>query len=56
MGIKEKDVAEAAELSPLIAAVMAPNGIIISGQPLVGITQMDGPDSIAPDRYYFYKA
>lgn len=55
MGVKEKDVAEAAELSPLIAAVMAPNGIIISGQPLVGITQVDGPDGIAPDRYYFYK-
>ncbi|MBL4751194.1 MAG: hypothetical protein JKX71_11560 [Amylibacter sp.] len=56
MGVKEKDVAEAATLSPLIAAVMAPNGIIISGQPLVGITQVDGPDGIAPDRYYFYKA
>ncbi len=55
IGVKEKDVAEAAMLSPLIAAVMAPNGIIISGQPLVGITQMDGPDGIAPDRYYFYK-
>jgi len=55
MGIKEKDVAEAATLSPMIAAVMAPNGIIISGQPLVGITQVDGPDGIAPDRYYFYK-
>jgi len=55
MGIKEKDVAEAATLSPMIAAVMAPDGIIISGQPLVGITQVDGPDGIAPDRYYFYK-
>jgi len=55
MGIKEKDVAEAATLSPMIAAVMAPNGIIISGQPLVGVTQVDGPNGIAPDRYYFYK-
>lgn len=55
MGVKEKDVAEAAVLSPLIAAVMAPNGIIISGQPLVGMIQVDGPDGIAPDRYYFYK-
>ncbi|MEH6360433.1 MAG: class I SAM-dependent methyltransferase [Amylibacter sp.] len=55
IGIKEKDVAEAATLSPMIAAVMAPNGIIISGQPLVGITQVDGPDGITPDRYYFYK-
>ncbi len=56
MGIKEKDVAEAAKLSPLIADIMAPNGIIISGQPLIGITQVDGPEGIAPDRYYFYKA
>ncbi len=55
MGVKEKDVAEAAMLSPKIAAVMAPGGIIVSGQPLVGIHQVDGPDAIAPDRYYFYQ-
>ncbi|MDK3019004.1 class I SAM-dependent methyltransferase [Pseudodonghicola flavimaris] len=55
-GIKEKDVAEAARLSPLIAAVMAPGGIIVSGQPLVGFAPLTGPDSIAPDRYLFYRA
>jgi len=54
IGVKEKDVAEAAELSPLIAAVMVSGGIIVSGQPLVGIRQVSGPDGIAPDRYYFY--
>jgi S-adenosylmethionine-dependent methyltransferase len=54
-GIKEKDVAEAACLSPLIASIMLPGGLIVSGQPLVGMEQISGPDSIAPDRYLFYR-
>jgi len=54
-GIKEKDVAEAARLSPLIASIMLPGGMIVSGQPLVGMEQIKGPDSIAPDRYLFYR-
>ncbi len=54
-GIKEKDVAEAARLSPLIGAVMAPGGTIISGQPLVGFAPAAGPGGISPDRYYFYR-
>jgi len=53
-GIKQKDVAEAARLSPAIARIMAPNGVIVSGQPLVGFAQIDGPASIAKDRYHFY--
>lgn len=53
-GVKEKDVAEAARLSPIIARVMVPGGVIISGQPLVGFTEHDGPESVAKDRYYFY--
>ncbi|UWQ28179.1 class I SAM-dependent methyltransferase [Leisingera sp. M523] len=55
-GIKEKDVAEAAALSPVIAQVMAPGGIIVSGQPLVGFEELDGPDGIQPGRYMFYRA
>ncbi|MEM9850358.1 MAG: class I SAM-dependent methyltransferase [Pseudomonadota bacterium] len=55
-GVKEKDVAEAARLSPLIAAVMATGGAIVSGQPLVGFEPLKGPGHIAPDRYYFYQA
>ncbi|MCB1311877.1 MAG: hypothetical protein KDK29_08305 [Sedimentitalea sp.] len=54
-GIKENDVAEAARLSPLIAQVMAPGGVIVSGQPLTGLRQVTGPDSIAPERYLFYR-
>ncbi|WP_171176889.1 class I SAM-dependent methyltransferase [Ruegeria sp. HKCCD8929] len=56
MGIKADDVAEAARLSPLIARVMVPGGLLISGQPLVGFKQIAGPDTIAPDRYLFYRA
>lgn len=54
-GVKEKDVAEAARLSPFIAALMAPGGVIVSGQPLVGFKTLQGPDSIAPERYNFYQ-
>jgi hypothetical protein len=54
-GEKEKDVAEAARLSPLIGACMAPGGVLISGQPLVGFEQVRGPETVAPDRYCFYK-
>lgn len=55
-GVKEEDVAEAARLSPLLAAVMASGGWIISGQPLVGFTEVKGPDTIPEERYLFYRA
>lgn len=55
-GIKHEDVAEAARLSPLIARVMVPGGLLISGQPLVGFQQIKGPETIAPDRYLFYRS
>ena len=55
-GVKDQDVAEAARLSPHLARVMAPGGLIVSGQPLAGFTPLTGPDSIAPDRYLFYRA
>ncbi|PRZ50103.1 class I SAM-dependent methyltransferase [Tritonibacter scottomollicae] len=55
-GVKEKDVAEAAKLSPALSQVMAPGGLIISGQPLVGFTEVDGPADIPEGRYMFYCA
>lgn len=55
-GVKEKDVSEAARLSPLVAQVMVPGGILVSGQPLVGFEQIAGPETIASDRYLFYRA
>lgn len=54
-GVEERDIAEAARMSPLIAAAMAPGGIIVSGQPLVGLAELAGPDSIAKGRYRFYR-
>ncbi|MEM7318279.1 MAG: class I SAM-dependent methyltransferase [Pseudomonadota bacterium] len=54
-GIKDEDVAEAARLSPQIAAVMSPGGLIVSGQPLTGFKQVAGPETIASDRYLFYR-
>ena len=53
-GVKEKDVAEGAALSPHIAAVMSPGGLIVSQQPLTGFQQISGPDTIDPERYLFY--
>lgn len=55
-GIKEKDVAEGAALSPHIAAVMSPGGLILSQQPLTGFRQIAGPDTVDPERYLFYQA
>ena len=55
-GVKEEDVAEGAALSPYIAQVMRPGGLVVSQQPLVGFTQITGPDTIDPERYLFYRA
>ncbi|MEL0436808.1 class I SAM-dependent methyltransferase [Phycobacter sp. K97] len=55
-GVKEQDVAEAAAMSPVIASVMAPGGIVVSGQPLVGFEELGGPDGIPEGRYMFYRA
>ncbi|MBD0865515.1 MAG: hypothetical protein GDA36_07870 [Rhodobacteraceae bacterium] len=54
-GVKDQDVAEATRLSPLMADVMAPGGLLVSGQPLVGFESLVGPDTIAPNRYLFYR-
>ena len=48
-GVKAEDVAEGARLSTYIASVMAPRGLIVSQQPLVGFTQINGPDTIDPE-------
>ena len=55
-GVKEQDVAEAAALSPALARVMRPGGLVVSGQPLVGLTPVPAPDTIPPDRYLFFRA
>lgn len=55
-GDEARDIAEAARMSPLIAAVMAPGGLVVSGQPLVGFAELAGPDSVPAGRYRFYRA
>jgi hypothetical protein len=55
-GVKDLDVEEGARLSPLIAALMSPGGLVVSQQPLVGLEQVSGPDTIDPERYLFYRA
>ena len=55
-GVEAEDRAESARLSPLIAPVMLQGGLIVSGQPLIGFEQISGPDSIATDRYLFYRS
>lgn len=55
-GVKDLDVEEGARLSPLIAALMNPGGLVVSQQPLVGLEKISGPDTIDPERYLFYKA
>ncbi|MBW4707128.1 class I SAM-dependent methyltransferase [Roseobacter sp. YSTF-M11] len=55
-GVKELDVAEGARLSPLIAPLMMPGGLVVSQQPLTGFTQICGPETIDPERYLFYRA
>lgn len=54
-GVKEKDVEEGGRLSPLIKAVMVSGGMIVSQQPMVGFTQIQGPKTIVGDRYHFYR-
>lgn len=54
-GVKEKDVDEGARLSPLIVPLIVPGGLVVSQQPLVGIQQVRGPDTIDPERYLFYR-
>jgi hypothetical protein len=55
-GDKARDVAEGARLSPLIAPLMVPGGLVVSQQPLPDFTQVSGPDTVDPERYLFYRA
>ncbi|MGV8988018.1 MAG: class I SAM-dependent methyltransferase [Cypionkella sp.] len=53
-GVNEVDVAESVALGPLIGRIMAPGGLIVSGQPMVGFKTVAGPASIPTDRYFIY--
>ncbi|MEO0390765.1 MAG: class I SAM-dependent methyltransferase [Pseudomonadota bacterium] len=54
-GNKEMSAQLHIDLSPLIAALAMPGGLVVSQEPLVGLTQIDGPASVPAERYNFYR-
>lgn len=56
IGVREADTAQGEILSPFIAGVMVPGGLVVSQPPLVGFTEIPGPDTVDPERYLFYRA
>lgn len=55
IGVSDLDGAEAARLAPLIKAVMVPGGLVVSQQRMPGLKQIEGPQTVDSDRYFFYK-
>ena len=56
IGVDEQDEAEARALSHLLVPLIVPGGIIVSQQPIDGIPQVRGPETVAETRYLFYRA
>lgn len=54
-GVDDADRAEARALSDAISALIVPGGLIVSGQPLEGLTPVPGPEGIPEGRYMFYR-
>lgn len=55
IGVPEKDAAKSRALSPLIAPLLVPGGLVISQDPLEGFEQIAGPDTVTGERYLFYR-
>lgn len=55
IGVAEKDAAKSRAMSPLIAPLMVPGGLVISQDPLEGFERIAGPETVAGDRYLFYR-
>jgi len=56
IGVDDVDAIEGQKFSPLIAAVMAPGGLVVTSQRMPSMQAIAGPDTISPDRYFFYRA
>ena len=56
IGVAQQDAAKSTAMSPLIAPLLVPGGLVISQDPLVGFTPIDGPDTVEGERYLFYRA
>lgn len=52
------DLARAHWLTPMLAEMMAPGGLVICGHALIEgqLTRMDPPEGLNPGRYHFYRA
>tara|TARA_R110002074_G_scaffold36953_5_gene100603 strand:- start:30 stop:506 length:477 start_codon:yes stop_codon:yes gene_type:complete len=56
IGVSDKDAEVGARIGRLVAPLMVRGGLIVSQPPMIGFTSIDGPDSVAPGRYLFYRA
>lgn len=54
-GNDDRSLRLGAILSPLIRDVLAPGGLAVSQEPLVGLDRVPGPETEIGDRYYFYR-
>ncbi|QFT58794.1 S-adenosyl-L-methionine methyltransferase [Sulfitobacter sp. THAF37] len=56
IGVPEADAVKSRGLSPLIAPLLVPGGLVISQDPLEGFERIAGPETVADGRYLFYRA
>jgi len=56
-GDKAATKALAAYLAPMLAALTAPGGFLVTDQPMAapGLVALDPPDGVAPGRYFIYR-
>ncbi|APE44541.1 hypothetical protein BOO69_14815 [Sulfitobacter alexandrii] len=55
IGVAEADAVKSRSLSPLIAPLLVPGGLVISQDPLEGFERIAGPETVEADRYLFYR-
>lgn len=55
IGVPTLDHPIAERLSPGLAALLAPGAAVMANNPLHGLERVDGPSTVARDRYYFYR-
>lgn len=55
VGLTEVDHPLAASLTPAMRALLVPGAVVLANNPLPDMPAIDGPDSVARERYYFYR-
>ena len=56
IGVADHDGALSRALSPLISTLLVPGGLVVSQDPLDGLTPARGPETVTDGRYLFYRA